>query len=111
MLLLTGTHGTETGVSGLINIDQLEHLFYAEDCQMVGVKAGPRRNIDRLPLSTRDWNKLPSITEPAQKMEPPPPGSFYDDPELKGMDFRLANMTYFYGHTQKLINDINEVKF
>ena len=104
---MTGTHGTETAVSGLTDRDRLDHPFYVEDCQMVGVEAGPCRIPDRLPVST--WEGLPTINQPAEKIEPPPPDSFYDDEDLKGMDFRLANMSYYFGHTQKLIEDINEV--
>ena len=106
---MTGTHGTETAVSGLTDRDRLDHPFYVEDCQMVGVEAGPCRIPDRLPVST--WEGLPTINKPAEKIEPPPPGSFYDDEDLKGMDFRLANMAYYYGHEKKLIDDIDEVNF
>ena len=75
---------------------------------MVGVEAGPCRIPDRLPVWT--WEGLPTINQPAVKLEPPPPGSFYDDEDLKGMDFRLANMAYYHGHEKKLIDDIKEVK-
>ena len=105
---MTGTHGTETAVSGLTDRDRLDHLFYVEDCQMVGVEAGPRRIPERLPV--RSWDGLPTINQPAVKIEPPPPASFYDDEDLKGMDFRLANMSYYFGNSQKLTEDMNEVK-
>ena len=39
-----------------------------------------------------------------------PPGTFYGDEDLKEMDFRLTNMSNYYGHTQKLKDDMNEVK-
>ena len=107
MLVVTGTHGTKSGVSGLTDSNLLVHEFYQEDCRSVGVEAGPRR-VRGLPLST--WDRLPTINKPAEKIEPPPPGSFYDDEDLKGMDFRLANMTYYYEHSQKLTDDMNEVK-
>lgn len=54
--------------------------------------------------------RLPTINKPAVKIEPHPPGSFYDDDDLKGMDLRLANMSYYFGNSQKLREDINEVK-
>ena len=85
----------------------LDHGCYSEDCKWVGVEAGPRR-ARGLPLWT--WDNLPTINKPAVKLVPPPPGSFYEDEDLKGMDFRLANMSYYYGHEKKLIDDINEVK-
>ena len=99
MLVISGTHGVSvTGQSGLTNRDLLDHRFYAEDCLSVGVHAG-------------SWDGLPPINQPAVKIEPPPPGSFYDDEDLKEMDFRVANMSYYYGHENKLIDDINEVNF
>ena len=73
---------------------------------MVGVKAGPNR-MRGLPLSS--WDGIPTITKPAEKIESPPPGSFYDDEELRGMDFRLANMSYYFGNSKKLTDDMNEV--
>ena len=71
------------------------------------MKAGPSR-VRGLPLRT--WDNLPTINKPAVKLEPPPPGSFYDDEDLKGMDVRLANMSYYFGNSQKLTEDMNEVK-
>ena len=105
---MTGSHGdSDSGQSGLTNIDLLDHVFYRVDCSRVGVKAGPSR-LRGLPL--RSWDRLPTINKPAERIEPPPPGSFYDDEDLKEMDFRLANMSYYHGHEKKLIDDINEVK-
>lgn len=54
---------------------------------------------DGLPVSSWDT----TITEPARKIGPPPPGSFYDDDDLKGMVFRVENMSYY-------VDDINEVQ-
>ena len=109
-MILTGTHGTEAGVSGLTDRDRLDHFFYVDDCQMVGVEPGPTRFPDRLPVNVWELDKLPTINKPAERMEPPPPGSFNEDEQLKEMDFRLANMSYYFGHEKKLIDDINEVK-
>ena len=61
-----------------------------------------------MPLSS--WEGIPTVNKPAVKIEPPPAGSFYDDEELRGMDFRLANMSYYFGNSQKLADDMNEVK-
>ena len=106
MLIVSGTHG-EAGLSGLNDETSLDHVFYQEDCRRVGVEAGPRR-LRGLPLWT--WDGLPTIDRPAEKMEPPPPESFYDDEDLKGMDFRVANMSYYFGNSQKLNDDMNEVQ-
>ena len=44
---MSGTHGTEDGVSALTDIDRNNvddgYEFYYEDCLQVGIKAGPRR--------------------------------------------------------------------
>ena len=104
--MVTGTIGNGRGQSGLTNQRLLVQHFYTEDCRMVGVEAGPAR-VRGLPLI--HWDNLPLISQPAQKIDPPPPASFYDDEELKGMDVRLANMSYYHGHQQKLEEDIKEV--
>ena len=106
MLIISGTHG-EGGLSGLNDKKSLHHVFYQEDCRRVGVEAGYKR-VRGLPLDS--WDNLPTINQPAVKIEPPPPGSFYDDEDLRGMDFRLANMSYYFGNSQKLTEDMNEVK-
>ena len=106
MLIVSGTHG-DGRLSGLNDVGSLVHDFYSEDCWRVGVEAGYRR-VRGLPLRT--WTNLPTINKPAVKIEPPPPGSFYADEDLQQMDFRLGNMSYYYSHEQKLIDDINEVK-
>ena len=112
VLIMSGTHGnpprtkTHSGASGLTDRSSLHHLFYKEDCQLVGVVRGPARS--QLPLSS--WDGIPTVNKPAERIEPPPYGSFYDDEDLMEMDFRLANMSYYYGHEKKLIDDINEVK-
>ena len=105
---MSGTHGTEDGVSALteietemvddegrtIKIDLIEHGFYQEDCSKVGIKAGPRRTDQRPPLSKRepftevDWMSLPDITQPAEKMTPPPPDSLCNDDLIKKIDTR-----------------------
>ena len=107
---MTGTHRTEAAVSGLTDIARLVHLFYVEYCRMVRVENRLTCFPDRLPVTTWDMEGLPTVNKPAQRMEPPPPGSFYADEQLKEMDFRLANMSYYFGHEKKLIEDINEVK-
>ena len=109
---MSGTHGdppeteTQSGVSGLTDENKLFHYFYKEDCQLVGIVPGP----NRVYLPVRTWEGIPDITKPAEVMESPPPGSFYDDEELRTMDIRAANMSYYFGHTQKLLDDIDEVQ-
>ena len=75
---------------------------------MVGVKSGRSRR--RVPIDSSDWNtKVPMITKPAEKLDPLPPGCFYQDDVLKTMDIRVANMAYYHGHSQKLLDDITEL--
>ena len=116
ILVVTGTHGdppkteTQSGVSGLKDRTKLDHRFYFEDCKLVGVVPGPLRAESRLPIPTWELDKVPDITKPAEVVESPPPGSFYADEELKMMDIRLANMSYYFGYTDKLLDDIAKVK-
>ena len=126
---MSGTHGTEDGVSALteletkmtdkagrtIKVDLIHHGFYKEDCRMVGIKAGPMRSNQRPPLKFKepfsevDWRKLPDLTKPAEKMTPPPPDSLANDDLMKKMDIRVAHMTYYYKNKDKLIRGIKEV--
>ena len=130
ILVMSGTHGTEDGVSALteietkgtdnagrtINIDLTDHGFYQEDCSKVGIVAGPKRSTQRPPLinqepfSDLDWMKLPDITKPAEKISPPPPDSLYNDELMKKLDIRVPNLTYYYKNKEKLIEDIKKVK-
>ena len=117
---MSGTHGTEDGVSALTDIDRNNvddgYAFYYEDCSKVGIKAGPFRSKQRPPLSLRepfsevDWRKFPDITEPAEKMTPPPPDSLGNDDLTKKMDIRVAHTTYYYKNKKKLIRDIKKVE-
>ena len=108
---MSGTHGdppeteTQSGVSGLTDENKLFHFFFKEDCQLVGIVPGP----NRVGLPIMSWKGIPDITKPAEVMESPPPGSFYADEELKKMDIRVANMAYYFGYEQKLLDDIAEV--
>ena len=126
---MSGTHGTEDGVSALteletkmvdnagrtIDIDLIDHGFYQEDCRMVGIEAGPMRSNQRPPLMFQepftevDWMRLPDITKPAERISPPPPNSLYEDDLTKKMDIRVANLTYYYKNKNKLIRDFNKV--
>ena len=100
ILLISGTHGTEDGVSVLTDIDQNDvnegYWFYKEDCRMVGIKAGPFRSQGRPPLALRepfsdkDWMTLPDLTKPAEKMKVPPSVSLCNDDLMKKMDIRVA---------------------
>ena len=89
-------------------MDRLDHFYYVDDCRMVGVKNGPSRR--RVPIPSSEWNtKVPMMTKPAEKLDPLPPGCFYQDDVLKTMDIRVANMAYYHGHSQKLLDDITEL--
>ena len=75
---------------GLVRIITFVFIFIALAAGSVGIKL------------------LVSLVDVAEP--PPPPGSFYDDEDLRGMDFRLANMSYYFGNSRKLTEDMNEVK-
>ena len=91
-------------------MDRLDHFYYVEDCQMVGVERGPDRRKGRVPIDSSEWNtRVPMMTKPAEKLDPLPPGCFYRDDVLKTMDIRVANMAYYHGHSQKLLDDITEL--
>ena len=119
ILIMSGTHGdlpeseTQPGVSGLTDKNMLVHYFYKEDCEMVGIKPGPSRSLHNLPI---DWEgeketlrKHADITRKPEKMDNPSDDSFAKDALLNKMDVRVANMSYYFGHTQKLLDDISKV--
>ena len=114
---MSGTHGdlpkteTQPGVSGLTDKNQLVHHFYKEDCELVGIEPGPRRIY--LPI---DWERerealreKADITRKPERMDNPSDDSFAKDELLNKMDVRVANMSYYFGHTQKLLDDISKV--
>ena len=119
--MISGTHGTVDGVSGLTDIDRTDlkegYGFYFEDCRKAGIEAGPFRSKQREPLLSRkpftdlDWEDLPDITKPAEKANPPPPKSLQEDERTKKMDIRVAYTTYYYKNEKKLIRDIKKVHF
>ena len=105
ILILSGSHGTEEGKSGLTDkssefVDE-GFSFYREDCEFFGIKPGPKKRSRSLPL--RDWNGIPDITQPAEKVE-----SFVQDGFLQNMDIRVCNICYYYGQQDKLIQDIQQ---
>ena len=121
-MVVTGTHGdlpeteTQSGVSGLTDKNQLVHDFYVEDCNLIGIEPGPRRVFSNLPINwdgekeRKDrFRKQADITMNPERMDNPSDDSFAKDELLGKMDVRLANMSYYYGHTQKLLDDIAEV--
>ena len=59
---------------------------------------------------TDKFRKQADITRKPEKMTDPSDDSFAKDELLNKMDVRVANMAYYYGHTQKLLDDIAEVK-
>ena len=106
ILILSGSHGTEDGKSGLTDkssefVDE-GYSFYLEDCEFFGIKPGPKKRSRSLPL--RDWNGIPDITKPAEKVE-----SFAQDVFLQNMDIRVCNVCYYHGHGEKLLEDIQKV--
>ena len=116
---MSGTHGdlpeseTQSGVSGLTDKNQLVHEFYKEDCELVGIEPGPRRVLRNLPI---DWEReketflnQADITRKPERMDNPSDDSFAKDELVNKMDVRVANMSYYFGHTQKLLDDISKV--
>ena len=61
-----------------------------------------------MPIDSSEWEKVPDITKPAEKLDPLPADSFYSDEIMKQMDIRVANLVYYNGYTPKLIDDINQ---
>ena len=117
---MSGTHGdlpeseTQSGISGLTDKNQLDHSFYKEDCKLVGIKPGPNRSFYNLPI---DWEteketlrKHADITRKPERMDNPSDDSFAKDELVNKMDVRVANMSYYFGHTQKLLDDISKVR-
>ena len=99
---MSGSHGTEDGRSCLTDKDQIEYEFYREDCKLLGIKPGPEKRKQRLPL--RNWDGVPDITKPAEKVE-----GFVQDSVLQEIDIRVCNISYYYGKEDKLIQDIQQV--
>ena len=96
---MSGSHGTEDGSSGLTDKDQIDYGFYREDCKLLGIKPGPERRNQRLPLT--NWNGVPDITKPAEKV-----GN--RNSLLQDMDIRVCNIAYYYDNSQKLVEDIQK---
>ena len=122
ILIMSGTHGdlpeseTQSGVSGLTDKNQLVHEFYKEDCELVGIKPGPSRSLRNLPInwegekeSRETFRKQADITRKPERMDNPRDDSFAKDELVNKMDVRVANMSYYFGHTQKLLDDISKV--
>ena len=72
---------------------------------MLGIKPGPHKRSQKLPL--RDWNKIPNITKPSEKVVTQT--SILCVP--KDLDIRVCNICYYYVNSKKLIEDIKMVKF
>ena len=116
---MSGTHGdlpesgSYSGVSGLTDKSLLHHQFYKEDCELVGIKPGPNRALRNLPINWEGEResllKHADITRKPERMENPSDESFAKDELVQKMDTRVAGMTYYFGHTQKLLDDISKV--
>ena len=106
ILILSGSHGSEDGVSGLTDKDDRNvnegYAFYKQDCELLGIIPGPHKR--RLPL--KNWNGIPDITKPAEKDE-----KFVPDKLLKNMDIRVCNICYYHGQQEKFVQDVQEVSF
>ena len=124
ILIVSGTHGdppktdSQSGVSGLEDKNQLDHDFYVEDCNLIGTEPGPRRVLRNLPINwdgekerTEKFRKQADISRKPVRMDNPSDDSFARDELLSQMDVRVVNMSYYYGHTQKLLDDIAEVLY
>ena len=119
ILIMSGTHGdlpeseTQSGVSGLTDKNMLVHEFYKEDCELVGIEPGPRRVLSNLPINwdgeKEKFLKQADITRKPERMDNPSDDSFAKDELVNKMDVRVANMSYYFGHTQKLLDDISKV--
>ena len=119
---MSGTHcdlpesEAQSGVSGLTDKNQLVHEFYKEDCELVGIEPGPNRSLRNLPIdwegekeSRETFRKQADITRKPERMDNPRDDSFAKDELVNKMDVRVANMSYYFGHTQKLLDDISKV--
>ena len=120
-MVISGTHGSKDGVSGLTDIARTNlregHEFYREDCAMFGIQPGPFRSRQRPPLSVgepfteEDWLRFPDITRPAERINPSQsPGPERTEEWIEKMDIRVAYTTYYYKNEDKLIKDIKEVR-
>ena len=103
--MLSGTHGSEDGISRLTdkspkNVDE-GYAFYKEDCELLGIKLGPHKR--RLPLG--NWNGIPDITKPAERIP------FVREEVFVDMDIRVCNICYYYKQEEKLVQDIQKVTF
>ena len=117
VLIMSGTHGdppesgSHSGVSGLTDKNLLVHEFYKEDCELVGIEPGPSRSY--LPINwereTETFRNKADITRKPEKMQNPSDDSFAKDELVNKMDVRVANMPYYFGHTEKLLDDISKV--
>ena len=116
---MSGTHGdppksgSHSGVSGLTDKNLLAHHFYKEDCALVGIVPGPNRTSRNLPINWEGERetllKHADITRKPERMENPSDESFAKDELVQNMDTRVASLSYYFGHTQKLLDDISKV--
>ena len=74
---------------------------------------GPNRALRNLPINWEGEResllKHADITRKPERMENPSDESFAKDELVQKMDTRVAGMSYYFGHTQKLLDDISKV--
>ena len=102
---------TPTDPAPVTDKNHLVHDFYKEDCQLLGIEPGPRRNY--LPINWESeketLRKHADITRKPERMENPSDESFAKDELVQKMDTRVASLSYYFGHTQKLLDNISKV--
>lgn len=110
ILLISGTHGSKDGKSALTEASLNCHCFYREDCKQFAIQPGPSRVAISLPIKESDWQYLPDITKPAERIKNPATAAegVCTDEEMVGMDIRVLNMTYYHKQGEKLKTDIEQ---
>ena len=110
ILLISGTHGSKDGKSALTEASLNCHCFYREDCKQFAIQPGPSRVANSLPIIESDWQSLPDITKPAERIKNPATAAegVRSDEVMARMDVRVLNMTYYHQQGEKLKTDIEQ---
>ena len=88
------------------NVDE-GYGFYKEDCKLLGIKCGPHKRSQKLPL--REWKGIPDITKCAEKVDSNDEDLLEDIQSLQEFDIRVCNVCYYHAQEDKLIQDILQV--